>query len=68
VNNAGNAANGFSTIDEGSVADWGCYDRWKCKDCTSQKPVLPYMVKRKMGHIINQFSHRKAKRYANGAV
>jgi NADP-dependent 3-hydroxy acid dehydrogenase YdfG len=68
VNNAGNA-HGFSTIDEGSVADWDAMIDGNVQGLLYvSKLVMPYMVKRKTGHIINLSSVAGKQTYANGAV
>jgi NADP-dependent 3-hydroxy acid dehydrogenase YdfG len=68
VNNAGNA-HGFSTIDEGSIADWDAMIDGNVQGLLYvSKLVMPYMVKRKTGHIINLSSVAGKQTYANGAV
>jgi NADP-dependent 3-hydroxy acid dehydrogenase YdfG len=68
VNSAGNA-HGFSTIDEGSIADWDAMIDGNVQGLLYvSKLVMPYMVKRKTGHIINLSSVAGKQTYANGAV
>ncbi|MDP5120838.1 MAG: SDR family NAD(P)-dependent oxidoreductase [Spirosomaceae bacterium] len=68
VNNAGNA-HGFDTIDEGSVTDWDAMINGNVSGLLYvSKLVMPYMVKRKTGHIINLSSVAGKQTYANGAV
>lgn len=68
VNNAGNA-HGFDTIDEGSVADWDAMINGNVSGLLYvSKLVMPYMVKRKTGHIVNLSSVAGKQTYANGAV
>ena len=68
VNNAGNA-HGFDTIDEGSIADWDAMIDGNVQGLLYvSKLVMPYMVKRKTGHIVNLSSVAGKQTYANGAV
>jgi NADP-dependent 3-hydroxy acid dehydrogenase YdfG len=68
VNNAGNA-HGFDTIDEGSIADWDAMIDGNVQGLLYvSKLVMPYMVRRKTGHIINLSSVAGKQTYANGAV
>lgn len=68
VNNAGNAY-GMSAIQEGDVADWD-----QMIDANVQgllyvsKAVMPGMVERQRGHIVNLSSVAGKQTYANGAV
>lgn len=68
VNNAGNA-HGFDTIDGGSIADWDAMIDGNVQGLLYvSKLVMPYMVKRKTGHIVNLSSVAGKQTYANGAV
>lgn len=68
VNNAGNA-HGLDTIDTGSVADWDAMIDGNVQGLLYvSKMVMPTMVKRKAGHIINLSSVAGKQTYANGAV
>lgn len=68
VNNAGNA-HGLDTIDTGSVADWDAMIDGNVQGLLYvSKMVMPTMVKRKTGHIINLSSVAGKQTYANGAV
>ena len=68
VNNAGNA-HGLSTIDEGDVDDWDAMMDGNVKGLLYvSKIVMPWMVGRKTGHIINISSVAGKQTYANGAV
>ncbi len=68
VNNAGNA-HGFDPIDEGSVADWDAMIDGNVQGLLYvSKLVMPNMVQRKTGHIINISSVAGKQTYAHGAV
>ncbi len=68
VNNAGNA-HGFSPIDEGDVHDWDAMIDGNVKGLLYvSKAIIPQMVKRKSGHIINLSSVAGKQTYANGSV
>jgi NADP-dependent 3-hydroxy acid dehydrogenase YdfG len=68
VNNAGNA-HGLSPIQEGDIADWDAMIDGNVKGLLYvSRAVMPYMVKRKTGHIINLSSVAGKYTYANGAV
>lgn len=68
VNNAGNA-HGLDSIDEGSVADWDAMIDGNVQGLLYvSKLIMPHMVKRQTGHIINLSSVAGKQTYANGAV
>lgn len=68
VNNAGNA-HGLDAIDAGSIADWDAMIDGNVQGLLYvSKMVMPTMVKRKTGHIINLSSVAGKQTYANGAV
>ncbi|MFN8343402.1 MAG: SDR family NAD(P)-dependent oxidoreductase [Spirosomataceae bacterium] len=68
VNNAGNA-HGLSPIQDGDVADWDAMIDGNVKGLLYvSKAVIPGMVSRKKGHIINLSSVAGKQTYANGAV
>lgn len=68
VNNAGNA-HGLSTIDQGDIADWDAMIDGNVKGLLYvSKAVIPGMVDRKMGHIVNISSVAGKQTYENGAV
>lgn len=68
VNNAGNA-HGLSTIDEGNIEDWDAMMDGNVKGLLYvSKAVIPQMVERQTGHIINLSSVAGKQTYANGAV
>ncbi len=68
VNNAGNA-HGLDTIDAGSIADWDDMIDGNVQGLLYvSKMVMPTMVERKTGHIINLSSVAGKQTYANGAV
>ncbi|MEZ4903892.1 MAG: SDR family NAD(P)-dependent oxidoreductase [Spirosomataceae bacterium] len=68
VNNAGNA-HGLSPIQEGDIADWDAMIDGNVQGLLYvSKAVMPGMVARKRGHIINLSSVAGKQTYANGAV
>jgi len=68
VNNAGNA-HGHSTIDKGDIADWDAMIDGNVKGLLYvSKAIIPQMVERKTGHIINLSSIAGKQTYENGAV
>lgn len=68
VNNAGNA-HGFSSIEAGSVDDWDAMIDINVKGLLYiSKSVLPGMVERKAGHVVNIGSIAGKEVYPNGAV
>lgn len=68
INNAGNA-HGFATIDEGSLDDWDAMIDINVKGLLYvSKAVIPGMVDRKKGHIINIGSIAGKEVYAKGNV
>lgn len=68
INNAGNA-HGLSSIEDGSVEDWDAMIDINVKGLLYvTKQVLPTMVKRKGGHIINIGSIAGREVYPNGNV
>jgi len=68
VNNAGNA-HGLSPINEGDVSDWDTMIDANVKGLLYvSKAIIPEMVKRKSGHIINLSSVAGKQTYANGSV
>lgn len=68
INNAGNA-HGFDTIDEGSLDDWDAMIDINVKGLLYvSKAIIPGMVERKSGHIINIGSVAGKEVYAKGNV
>lgn len=68
VNNAGNA-HGMSPIQEGDVADWDAMIDGNVQGLLYvSKAVIPGMVARGRGHIVNMSSIAGKQPYANGAV
>ncbi|MFN3589132.1 MAG: SDR family NAD(P)-dependent oxidoreductase [Spirosomataceae bacterium] len=68
VNNAGNA-HGLSAFQEGSLADWDAMIDGNVQGLLYvSRLVVPQMVERKTGHIINLSSVAGKQTYANGAV
>jgi len=68
INNAGNA-HGLDPIQTGNVDDWDAMIDINVKGLLYvTKAVLPVMVKRKTGHIINLGSIAGKEAYANGNV
>jgi len=68
VNNAGNA-HGHAPIDKGEIADWDAMLDGNVKGLLYiSKAVIPQMVDRKTGHIINLSSIAGKQTYENGAV
>ncbi len=68
VNNAGNA-HGLSAIDEGVVEDWDAMIDGNVKGLLYvSKAIIPQMVERQTGHIINISSVAGKQTYANGTV
>ena len=68
VNNAGNA-HGSSSIDKGEIEDWDAMIDGNVKGLLYvSKNVIPQMVQRKIGHIINISSVAGKQTYENGAV
>jgi NADP-dependent 3-hydroxy acid dehydrogenase YdfG len=68
VNNAGNA-HGLEPIHQGNVADWDAMIDGNVQGLLYvSKAVLPQMVERKTGHIVNLSSVAGKWTYANGAV
>lgn len=68
LNNAGNA-HGLDTIDEGSLDDWDAMLDINVKGLLYvSKAVIPQMVKRKSGHIINIGSTAGKEVYPRGNV
>ena len=68
VNNAGNA-HGFSSIDKGNIEDWDTMIDGNVKGLLYvSKAVIPQMVERKTGHIINLSSVAGKQTYENGGV
>lgn len=68
VNNAGNA-HGMSPIQDGDPADWDLMIDGNVQGLLYvSKAVIPGMVARKRGHIINLSSIAGKQTYANGAV
>lgn len=68
VNNAGNA-HGLSPIDQGDVSDWDAMIDGNVKGLLYvSKAVMPGMVERKSGHIVNVSSIAGKETYKNGAV
>ena len=68
VNNAGNA-HGLSTIDQGDTKDWDAMMDGNVKGLLYvSRAVIPGMVSRKSGHIVNISSIAGKETYKNGAV
>ena len=68
VNNAGNA-HGLEPIQEGNIADWDAMIDGNVKGLLYvSKAVMPIMVEREKGHIINLSSVAGKYTYPNGAV
>ena len=68
VNNAGNA-HGMSAIQDGDVADWDQMIDGNVKGLLYvSKAVIPGMIARGRGHIVNLSSIAGKQTYANGAV
>lgn len=68
VNNAGNAY-GMSSIQDGDVADWDQMIDGNIQGLLYvSKAVIPGMVARQRGHIVNLSSIAGKQTYANGAV
>jgi NADP-dependent 3-hydroxy acid dehydrogenase YdfG len=68
VNNAGNA-HGLSPIQDGDINDWDAMIDGNVKGLLYvSRAVIPFMVKRKTGHIVNLSSVAGKYTYANGAV
>jgi len=68
INNAGNA-HGLDTIDEGSLEDWDAMLDINVKGLLyMSKAIIPQMVKRKSGHIINIGSTAGKEVYPKGNV
>jgi len=68
VNNAGNA-HGLSTIDKGDVADWDAMIDGNVKGLLYvSRAIIPGMVERGAGHIVNISSIAGKETYRNGNV
>jgi NADP-dependent 3-hydroxy acid dehydrogenase YdfG len=68
VNSAGNA-HGLSTIDNGNIDDWDAMIDGNVKGLLYvSRAIIPQMVERKKGHILNLSSIAGKQTYANGAV
>jgi NADP-dependent 3-hydroxy acid dehydrogenase YdfG len=68
VNNAGNA-HGLSPIQDGDIADWDAMIDGNVKGLLYvSRAIIPGMVIRKTGHIVNLSSVAGKYTYANGAV
>lgn len=68
VNNAGNA-HGLSTIDQGDTDDWDAMLDGNVKGLLYvSRAVIPGMIQRKIGHIVNISSIAGKQTYRNGAV
>lgn len=68
VNNAGNA-HGFSTVDAGSVDDYDAMIDSNVRGLLYvSRAVLPTMVSRQSGHVVNLSSVAGKQTYANGTV
>lgn len=68
VNNAGNA-HGLATIDQGDSKDWNAMIDGNVKGLLYvSRAVIPGMVSRKSGHIVNISSIAGKETYKNGAV
>jgi NADP-dependent 3-hydroxy acid dehydrogenase YdfG len=68
VNSAGNA-HGLSSIQQGDIDDWDAMIDSNVKGLLYvSRAIIPQMVERRNGHIINISSVAGKKTYANGAV
>jgi NADP-dependent 3-hydroxy acid dehydrogenase YdfG len=68
VNNAGNA-HGLSSIDNGDIDDWDAMIDGNVKGLLYvSRAIIPQMVERGKGHIVNLSSVAGKQTYANGAV
>ena len=68
INNAGNA-HGFDTIDEGNLDDWDAMIDINVKGLLYvSKAIVPGMIERKKGHIINIGSIAGKEVYSKGSV
>lgn len=68
INNAGNA-HGLSSVEEGDTDDWDAMIDGNVKGLLYvSRAIIPQMVDRKQGHIINISSVAGKHTYANGAV
>lgn len=68
INNAGNA-HGLSPIQDGDIADWDAMMHGNVNGLLYvSKSVIPFMIARQSGHIINISSIAGKQIYANGAV
>jgi NADP-dependent 3-hydroxy acid dehydrogenase YdfG len=68
VNNAGNA-HGLGTLDEGDTDDWDAMIDGNVKGLLYvSKAVIPFLLERGKGHIVNISSIAGKQTYANGAV
>ena len=68
VNNAGNA-HGLSSIENGEITDWDLMIDINVKGLLYvSKAIMPLMVERKAGHIVNISSVAGKYTYQNGAV
>jgi NADP-dependent 3-hydroxy acid dehydrogenase YdfG len=68
VNNAGNA-HGLSTVQDGDLDDWDSMIDGNVKGLLYiTKAVIPTMIARKTGHIVNLSSIAGKQTYANGVV
>lgn len=68
INNAGNA-HGLDTIDKGNVEDWDAMIDINVKGLLYvSKAIIPGMVKRKSGHIINIGSVAGKEVYVKGSI
>ncbi|OJV18950.1 MAG: NAD(P)-dependent oxidoreductase [Dyadobacter sp. 50-39] len=68
VNNAGNA-HGLGTLDEGDTEDWDAMIDGNVKGLLYvSKAIIPLLLERGKGHIVNISSIAGKQTYANGAV
>jgi NADP-dependent 3-hydroxy acid dehydrogenase YdfG len=68
INNAGNA-HGLSSIQEGSVSDWDAMIDGNVKGLLYvSKAIMPQMIERRTGHIVNVSSIAGKLTYPNGNV
>ena len=68
INNAGNA-HGLSSIDQGEIEDWDAMIDGNVKGLLYvSRSIIPQMVEKKSGHIINLSSIAGKLTYENGAV
>lgn len=68
VNNAGNA-HGLATLNDGDIEDWDAMIDGNVKGLLYvSKAIIPLMIERQLGHIINLSSTAGKQTYENGVV